>query len=91
MNTTLLFVQTVLKLINDWAERHPKEIVILALSNFQDFEKKKSQLHNHLISFIKTLFGAKLVTRRVKYVFHLFLLAIWLMRCSCVTSLDIVV
>lgn len=79
INTTLLFVQTVLKLINDWAERHPKEIVILALSSFRDFQnKRKSQLHNHLISFIKTLFGAKLVTRRVKYIFTLFLLAIGL-------------
>lgn len=55
-------VETVLRLINDWAERHPKEILILALSNFKGFNKKnEKQLHNHLIDFIKTLFGAKLL------------------------------
>uniref|UniRef100_A0A4W6CUN4 Phosphatidylinositol-specific phospholipase C X domain-containing protein n=1 Tax=Lates calcarifer TaxID=8187 RepID=A0A4W6CUN4_LATCA len=57
-------VETVLKEINDWAEKHPKEIVILALSNFKGFDKNiKEQLHNHLINFIKTLFGAKLFLR----------------------------
>lgn len=54
-------VETVLRLINDWAERHPKEIVILALSHFKGFDKKiEKHLHTHLINFIKTLFGAKL-------------------------------
>ncbi|XP_042363196.1 PI-PLC X domain-containing protein 1-like [Plectropomus leopardus] len=54
-------VETVLRAINDWAERHPKEILILALSNFKGFDKKiEKQLHAHLINFIKTLFGAKL-------------------------------
>ncbi|XP_041819227.1 PI-PLC X domain-containing protein 1-like [Chelmon rostratus] len=54
-------VETVLKVINDWAERHPKEILILALSNFKGFDKKIAvQLHSHLINYIKTLFGAKL-------------------------------
>ncbi|XP_008289302.1 PI-PLC X domain-containing protein 1-like [Stegastes partitus] len=55
-------VETVLKDIKDWAEGHPKEIVILSLSNFKGFDKKnEKQLHTHLLNFIKTLFGAKLV------------------------------
>lgn len=53
-------VETVLRDINDWAERHPKEIVILALSHFKGFDKNKGHLHSHLINFIKTLFGPKL-------------------------------
>lgn len=58
-------VETVLRMINDWAERHPTEVIILALSNFKGFEKKnKTHLHNHLISSIKTIFGAKLVPRK---------------------------
>lgn len=58
--------QTVLKVINDWAERHPKEILILALSNFKGFDKKIAvQLHSHLINYIKTLFGAKLFLKWV--------------------------
>ncbi|CAK6974292.1 PI-PLC X domain-containing protein 1-like [Scomber scombrus] len=57
-------VETVLKVINDWAENHPKEILILAFSHFKGFDKKiEGQLHNHLINFIKTLFGAKLFLR----------------------------
>ncbi|KAM6898073.1 PI-PLC X domain-containing protein 1-like [Lycodopsis pacificus] len=55
-------VETVLRAIHDWAERHPKEILILALSHFQGFDKAiGAQLHKHLISFILTLFGAKLI------------------------------
>ncbi|XP_034414803.1 PI-PLC X domain-containing protein 1-like [Cyclopterus lumpus] len=55
-------VETVLKVIRDWAERHPKEILILALSHFKGFDKANSaQLHRHLIGFIVTLFGAKLI------------------------------
>ncbi|XP_071399519.1 PI-PLC X domain-containing protein 1-like [Centroberyx affinis] len=50
-------VESVLSVINDWAERHPKEILILALSHFKEMQEL---LHNHLINFIKTLFGAKL-------------------------------
>uniref|UniRef100_UPI0037E75ABA PI-PLC X domain-containing protein 1-like isoform X1 n=2 Tax=Semicossyphus pulcher TaxID=241346 RepID=UPI0037E75ABA len=50
-------VETVLKVINEWAERHPKEILILALSHFKEMD---GNLHVHLINFIKTLFGAKL-------------------------------
>ncbi|XP_074519928.1 PI-PLC X domain-containing protein 1-like [Halichoeres trimaculatus] len=43
-----------------WAEKHPKEILILALSNFKNTDK---QLHIHLINFIKTLFKARLFPR----------------------------
>uniref|UniRef100_A0A3Q1H7U8 Phosphatidylinositol-specific phospholipase C X domain-containing protein n=1 Tax=Anabas testudineus TaxID=64144 RepID=A0A3Q1H7U8_ANATE len=57
-------VESVLKMINDWAERHPREIIILALSHFKGFDQK-TELHNHLISFIKTLFGPKVVLRGV--------------------------
>ncbi|XP_070847126.1 PI-PLC X domain-containing protein 1-like isoform X1 [Chaetodon trifascialis] len=54
-------VETVLKVINDWAVRHPREILILDLSNFKGFDKKiEGRLHSHLTNFIKTLFGAKL-------------------------------
>lgn len=60
--------QTLLRLINDWAEKHPKEILILALSHFKGFDKKiKKNLHTHLLNFIKTLFGARLFHKRVKY------------------------
>lgn len=71
LRTTILPLwsdQTVLKVINDWAERHPKEVLILALSHFKGFDKKiETHLHTNLINFIKTLFGAKLCLRRVKY------------------------
>ncbi|XP_044193284.1 PI-PLC X domain-containing protein 1-like [Thunnus albacares] len=57
---------TVLKDINDWAERNPKEILILAFSNFRGSGKKiEEHLHNHLINFIKTLFGDKRFLRKV--------------------------
>ncbi|XP_051273956.1 PI-PLC X domain-containing protein 1 isoform X2 [Dicentrarchus labrax] len=57
-------VETVLKDINDWAGRHPKEILILAFSHFKGFDKStEKQLHTHLINFIKTLFGAKLIPK----------------------------
>ncbi|XP_038591929.1 PI-PLC X domain-containing protein 1-like isoform X2 [Micropterus salmoides] len=55
-------VETILKVINDWAEKHPKEVLILALSNFKGFTEEA--LHIHLINFIKTLFGAKLVSKQ---------------------------
>lgn len=59
--------QTLLRDINVWAEKHPREILILSLSHFKGFNKKNDQyLHNHLINFIKTLFGNKLVPRKVK-------------------------
>ncbi|XP_068162051.1 PI-PLC X domain-containing protein 1-like isoform X2 [Antennarius striatus] len=58
-------VKTVLSTINDWAEGHPKEILILALSHFKGFDKKNElQLHTHLMSSIKSLFGSKLVPRK---------------------------
>lgn len=50
-------VETVLRVINDWATSHPKEILILELSNFKEMTET---LHQHLINFIKTLFGGKL-------------------------------
>ncbi|XP_034564246.1 PI-PLC X domain-containing protein 1-like [Notolabrus celidotus] len=53
-------VETVLKGIKDWAERHPKEILILALSHFKETDER---LHIHLINFIKTLFRTKLFLR----------------------------
>ncbi|XP_028423450.1 PI-PLC X domain-containing protein 1-like [Perca flavescens] len=53
-------VETVLRDINDWAEKHPKEILILALSHFKDFNNNIEELHQTLIESIKTVFGAKL-------------------------------
>ncbi|KAM9425491.1 PI-PLC X domain-containing protein 1-like isoform 2-T2 [Pholidichthys leucotaenia] len=53
-------VETILRSIHDWAQKHPKEILILAFSNFLGFDQK---LHNHLINFIKTLFGGRLLSR----------------------------
>lgn len=53
-------VETVLRAVNDWAGRHPKEILILALSHFKE---TKEQVHEKLINFIKTLFGEKLLPR----------------------------
>ncbi|XP_027145152.1 PI-PLC X domain-containing protein 1 [Larimichthys crocea] len=54
-------VETILTDINDWAKAHPKEILILALSHFKGFDDtNKSHLHDHLIKFIKNLFGDKL-------------------------------
>uniref|UniRef100_A0A3Q3Q054 Phosphatidylinositol-specific phospholipase C X domain-containing protein n=1 Tax=Monopterus albus TaxID=43700 RepID=A0A3Q3Q054_MONAL len=48
--------------INEWAKRHPKEILILALSHFKGFDIKiEEQLHSHLTSFIKTLFGTRII------------------------------
>ncbi|KAK2820938.1 hypothetical protein Q5P01_023897 [Channa striata] len=57
-------VESVLRDFSTWAERHPKEILILALSHFKGFDKKnEEQLHSHLISFIKSLFGTKVIHR----------------------------
>ncbi|XP_028989280.1 PI-PLC X domain-containing protein 1-like [Betta splendens] len=58
-------VESILKVINDWAERHPKEVIILALSHFHGFDKRTEELHNHLVNFIKNLFGTKVVQREV--------------------------
>ncbi|CAL8282600.1 unnamed protein product [Merluccius merluccius] len=51
-------VETVLGMFNDWAERHPKEILVVALSHFKGMEEP---IHIHLLNFITTLFGAKLI------------------------------
>uniref|UniRef100_A0A3B4ARE9 Phosphatidylinositol-specific phospholipase C X domain-containing protein n=1 Tax=Periophthalmus magnuspinnatus TaxID=409849 RepID=A0A3B4ARE9_9GOBI len=59
-------VETVLRSINEWAEQHPKEVIILALSHFKGFGSNEVQLHNHLTAFIKNLFGSKLVPKPVK-------------------------
>lgn len=54
-------VETALRMVHDWTQKHPREVIILALSHFKGFDKKNEQhLHNHLINFIKTLFGPKL-------------------------------
>ncbi|XP_067344061.1 PI-PLC X domain-containing protein 1-like [Channa argus] len=56
--------QNVLRDFNMWAERHHKEILILAFSHFKGFDKKtEEQLHTHLINFIKSLFGTKVLHR----------------------------
>ncbi|TNN04185.1 hypothetical protein fugu_001214 [Takifugu bimaculatus] len=58
-------VETLLRDINTWADKHPKEILILALSHFKGFDRKNQRdLHNHLIQFIKSLFGNKLLPRK---------------------------
>ncbi|XP_028424398.1 PI-PLC X domain-containing protein 1-like [Perca flavescens] len=56
-------VETVFRDINDWAEKHPKEILILALSHFKDFDNNIEELHQTLIESIKTVFGAKLCNK----------------------------
>ncbi|XP_039644282.1 PI-PLC X domain-containing protein 1-like [Perca fluviatilis] len=55
--------ETVLRDINDWAGKHPKEILILALSHFKDFDNNIEELHHNLIESIKTVFGAKLCNK----------------------------
>ncbi|XP_053269782.1 PI-PLC X domain-containing protein 1 isoform X2 [Pleuronectes platessa] len=37
-------VETGLRMIHDWAEKHPKEILILALSHFEGFQKEKRNI-----------------------------------------------
>ncbi|XP_055085659.1 PI-PLC X domain-containing protein 1-like [Periophthalmus magnuspinnatus] len=59
-------VETVLRSINEWAEQHPKEVIILALSHFKGFGSNEVQLHNHLTAFIKNLFGSKLVPKPIR-------------------------
>lgn len=56
-------VETVLRSVKDWAEQHPQEVIILALSHFKDFGSNEQQLHQHLISFIKNLFTTKLIPK----------------------------
>lgn len=54
----MCFGQTALRTFNDWAERHPKEFLVLALSHFKGMD---DGVHGHLLNFIATLFGAKLI------------------------------
>ncbi|KAM6896858.1 PI-PLC X domain-containing protein 1-like [Xenentodon cancila] len=64
---TQIDVETVFRDIQKWADDHPKEILILALSHFRGFDKKiEWKLHNHLINFIKNLFQGKLVHKTEK-------------------------
>ncbi|XP_072311942.1 PI-PLC X domain-containing protein 1-like [Eucyclogobius newberryi] len=60
-------VETVLTSINAWAELHPREVIILALSHFKGFGSGAEQqhLHKHLTSFITTLFSSRLVPKPV--------------------------
>uniref|UniRef100_A0A673AM66 Phosphatidylinositol-specific phospholipase C X domain-containing protein n=1 Tax=Sphaeramia orbicularis TaxID=375764 RepID=A0A673AM66_9TELE len=57
---TVTDVESALRDINIWAENHSTEILILALSHFKGFNRT---VHNHLISFIKGLFGQKLILK----------------------------
>ncbi|XP_029978145.1 PI-PLC X domain-containing protein 1-like [Sphaeramia orbicularis] len=57
---TVTDVRSVLKDINGWAVAHPTEILILALSHFENFD---NSLHDGLISSIKKIFGRKLVQK----------------------------
>ncbi|RVE55650.1 hypothetical protein OJAV_G00234120 [Oryzias javanicus] len=59
-------VETVFRDINEWAELHRKEVLILSVSHFKGFDKRAASLHNHLIHFIKTLFGARLLPKTDK-------------------------
>ncbi|XP_053084003.1 PI-PLC X domain-containing protein 1 [Pangasianodon hypophthalmus] len=54
---TTITVETVLKEIRTWLDAHPKEIVILSCSHFQDLSQ---ELHTLLISTIKSVFNSKL-------------------------------
>ncbi|XP_062330239.1 PI-PLC X domain-containing protein 1-like [Osmerus eperlanus] len=54
-------VESVLSEIHSWLENHSKEVVILALSHFHNLSVSN---HDHLVSFIKTLFGSKLLPRQ---------------------------
>nr|XP_012294618.1 PI-PLC X domain-containing protein 1-like [Aotus nancymaae] len=47
--------------ISEWLERHPREVVILVCRNFEGLSE---DLHEYLISCIKTIFGEMLCPRR---------------------------
>ncbi|KAG7257972.1 hypothetical protein CRUP_016313 [Coryphaenoides rupestris] len=53
-------VESILRVFNDWSERHPREVLVLALSHFKGMDEN---VHNHLLAFITTLFGTKLIHR----------------------------
>ncbi|KAK7918560.1 hypothetical protein WMY93_009844 [Mugilogobius chulae] len=59
-------VETVLWSIKEWAEQHPKEIIILALSHFKGFGSNAPQLHEHLTTFIQNLFSSRLVPKPIR-------------------------
>ncbi|KAJ0060253.1 hypothetical protein NL108_005836 [Boleophthalmus pectinirostris] len=59
-------VETALRTIKEWAEEHPREVLILSLSHFKGFGSNSGHLHNHLTNFIKNLFGSKLVPKPMR-------------------------
>ncbi|XP_062854225.1 PI-PLC X domain-containing protein 1 [Trichomycterus rosablanca] len=59
---TTLTVETVLKEIRAWLDAHPKEVVILSCSHFQDLSQ---ELHTLLISTLKNVFNSKLCPKTV--------------------------
>ncbi|KAK2082488.1 PI-PLC X domain-containing protein 1, partial [Saguinus oedipus] len=52
--------QDTLTEISEWLERHPREVVILACRNFEGLSE---DLHEYLISCIKTIFAEMLCPR----------------------------
>lgn len=58
---THITVESALSDINGWLEKHPKEVLILALPHFHDLSNSN---HDHLVSFIKTTFGSRLLPRQ---------------------------
>ncbi|XP_064223909.1 uncharacterized protein LOC135273130 isoform X1 [Aotus nancymaae] len=59
---TMALVEDTLPEISEWLERHPREVVILACRIFQGLSE---DLHDYLISCIKTIFGEMLCPRGV--------------------------
>ncbi|XP_064223910.1 PI-PLC X domain-containing protein 1-like isoform X2 [Aotus nancymaae] len=57
---TMALVEDTLPEISEWLERHPREVVILACRIFQGLSE---DLHDYLISCIKTIFGEMLCPR----------------------------
>ncbi|XP_064223825.1 PI-PLC X domain-containing protein 1-like [Aotus nancymaae] len=57
---TMALVEDTLPEISEWLERHPREVVILACRNFEGLSE---DLHDYLISCIKTIFGEMLCPR----------------------------
>lgn len=57
---TTALVEDTLTEISEWLERHPREVVILACRNFEGLTE---DLHEYLISCIKTIFGDMLCPR----------------------------
>ncbi|XP_018584809.1 PI-PLC X domain-containing protein 1-like [Scleropages formosus] len=57
---TTVTVETVLKEIREWLDAHPREVVILSFSHFQDLDE---ELHNLLVETMKNVFVSKLCPR----------------------------